>query len=124
MLNSFLNIITIICIILFLCMAYFKLKYPFWSRQPVFHYHKLNYWIFPPGIIQEKLPEKNKFYDFDIEFFNTNNIPTEKKDLFINFIKNSFLPNKSEHYNPSENAIMDNFKNHNDKSFISMKIYN
>ena len=124
MLNSFLNIITIICIILFLCMAYFKLKYPFWSRQPVFHYHKLNYWIFPPGIIQEKLPEKNKFYDFDIEFFNTNNIPTEKKDLFINFIKNSFLPNKSENYNPSEDAIMDNFKKHNDKSFISMKIYN
>ena len=54
----FLNVITIICIILFLSMAYFKLKYPFWSRQPVFHYHKLNYWIFPPGIIQEELTRK------------------------------------------------------------------
>ena len=124
MLNSFLNIIIIICIILFLSMAFFKLKYPFWSRQPVFHYHKLNYWLFPPGIIQDTLPEKNKFYDFDIQFFNANNIPTEKKDLFVDFIKNNFLPSSYEHYNPSEDAIMDNFKHHNDKSFISMKIYN
>jgi len=124
MFESFLNIIVIVSIIICLCIAYFKLKYPFWSRQPVFHYHKLNYWMFPPGIIQDKLPIKNKFYDFDINFYNANNIPTEKKDLFIDFIKSNFLPNSSEFYNPSENAIMDNFKNHNDKSFVSMKIYN
>ena len=124
MLNSFLNIIVIVCIILFLCMGFFKLKYPFWSRQPVFHYHKLHYWMFPPGIIQENLPEKNKFYDFDIEFFNANNVPTKKKDLLVNFIQSHFLPNAAEYYNPTENAIMDNFKNHNGNSFISMKIYN
>ncbi len=118
-----LNTLVIISIILFLSMAFFKLKYPFWSRQPVFHYHKLHYWMFPPGIIQETLPEKNKFYDFDIQFFNASNIPTEKKDLLVHFIRDHFLPNRNEFYNPSENAIMDNFKHHNDKSFISLKIY-
>ena len=124
MFNNFLNIIVIISIIIFLCIRFFKLKYPFWSRQPVFHYHKLNYWLFPPGIIQESLPEKNKFYDYDIDFYNMNNIPTEKKDLFTDFIRTQFSPIHSECYNPTKDAIMDNFLHHNDKSFISLKIYN
>ena len=123
MFNNFFNIIIIIGIIIFLCIGFFKLKYPFWSRQPVFHYHKLNYWLFPPGIIQESLPEKNKFYDYDIEFYNMNNVPTEKKTLFTNFIREHFLPNYSEFYTPDDDAIMDNFLHHNDKSFISLKIY-
>ena len=40
--------VIILIVILTILVAYFKLKYPFWSRQPVFHYHKLNYWMFPP----------------------------------------------------------------------------
>lgn len=123
MFDNILNILVILGIIIFLCIGYFKLKYPFWSRQPVFHYHKLNYWLFPPGIIQEALPEKNKFYDYDVEFYNMNNIPTEKKDLFFEFIKNNFLPNHYEHYNPTNDAIIDNFIHHNDKSFLSLKIH-
>jgi hypothetical protein len=123
MFDNILNILVILGIIIFLCIGYFKLKYPFWSKQPVFHYYKLNYWLFPPGIIQEALPEKNKFYDYDVEFYNMNNIPTEKKDLFFEFIKNNFLPNHYEHYNPTNDAIIDNFIHHNDKSFLSLKIH-
>lgn len=124
MFEYFINITVIITIIIFLCLAYFKLKYPFWSRQPVFHYHNLKYWLYPHGVIQENLPEKNKFYDYDIEYYNVTDLPAEKKDLFTSFIKNNFLPHSSEHYNPPENAIMDTFINHNDKSFISLKMYN
>jgi len=123
MFDNILNIIMIIAIILFLCMGYFKLKYPFWSRQPVFHFYLLNYWIFPPGIIQESLPKKNKFYDYDIEFYNMNNIPMDKKELFIKFIKEHFSPNSYEFYNPTNEAITDNFIKHNDKSFLSLKMY-
>ena len=52
-------IIGIIVIIIVIILGY-RLKYQFWSRQPVFHYHNLKYWLFPPGIIQHKRPEKNK----------------------------------------------------------------
>ena len=41
-----------------LLIAIYKLKFPFWSRQPVFHFHNLKYWLFPPGIIQHGKPEK------------------------------------------------------------------
>ena len=47
----------IVAIIVILVIIY-KLKFPFWSRQPVFHYHNLIYWIFPPGIINHDKPEK------------------------------------------------------------------
>ena len=116
--------IIIIIVIYFLIMGYFKLKYPFWSRQPVFHYHNLNYWINPPGIINEDLPEKNKFFDEEIQFYNFNTLNTEKKELFSNFIRNNFMPQNYEKYNATDDNIFDNFESHNHKSFISMKTYN
>ena len=108
------TIITII-IIYFLIIGYFKLKYPFWLRQPVFHYHNLYYWIKPPGIINEDLPEKNKFYDETIQFYNYDIISTEKKELFADFIRNNYMPYNYEKYCASNECIFDNFESHNDK---------
>ena len=59
------KLIIIISIIL-LIIAIYKIKFPFWSKQPVFHFHNLKYWIIPPGIIQHENQEKNKFYDAKI----------------------------------------------------------
>lgn len=113
-------IIVAIIIIYFLLIGYFKLKYPFWSRQPVFHFYNLLYWAKPPGIIDEQLPEKTKLYDEQIDFFNTNTISTEKKELLCSFIKKYFDKN----YDANAKQILDNFEAHNDKSFISIKKYN
>ena len=40
--------ILIIVTIILLVIAIYKIKYKFWSRQPVFHYHNLWYWLVPP----------------------------------------------------------------------------
>ena len=61
------KLIIIISVIL-LIIGIYKIKFPFWSKQPVFHFHNLKYWIIPPGIIQHENPEKNKFYDEKIFF--------------------------------------------------------
>ena len=47
-----------------LFLAYVKITYTFWSRQPVFHFYNLMYWFFPPGIIMHDLPEQNKYTNF------------------------------------------------------------
>ena len=52
-----------------LFIVYCKIRYRFWSTQPVFHIHNLYYWLFPPGIIQHSLPPITKFYDPFIEFY-------------------------------------------------------
>ena len=112
-------LLAIISIILLL-VAIYKLKFPFWSRQPVFHFHNLKYWLFPPGIIQHGKPEKDKFYDPDIYFDTYFNTPTKKKALFAHFIQGHFLPHKQEKYNPPKNGVLNYFKAHNNKSYLSM----
>ncbi len=69
----------------------YKLKYPFWSRQPVFHYHNLKYWLFPPGIIQHNNPIKNKFYNSEIYFAQYENITAQKKKTICIFYSNIFF---------------------------------
>ena len=111
--------VIIIIIILIILIAYFKLKYPFWSKQPVFHFHNLYYWMFPPGIIQHEMPEKNKYYDETIFFFEFFKVPTQKKALCEFFIKSNYAPHKHEHYKPPKHGIIDYFKSHTDKSYFS-----
>jgi len=111
-------ILSIIFIIILL-IGYFKLKYPFWSKQPVFHFHNLYYWMIPPGIIQHDKPEKNNYYDETIFFFDYFQLPTQKKTLCEFFIRNNYMPHKQENYKPSKNGVIDYFKSHNDKSYFS-----
>ena len=116
------NIISIISLILILFYLYYKIKYPFWSIQPVFHYHNIKYWLYPPGIIQHTLPKINKFFDKRVYFDTVENLSTEKKALFTTLIKTHYLPSKNENYKPDTAAIMEYFNNHNNKSYISLLI--
>ena len=113
-------VLAIICVII----GIYKVKYPFWSKQPVFHYHNLKYWMFPPGIIQHDKPEKNKFYNEKIEFSDYFSLSHSKKLKFVYFIRKNFMPHKHECYNPPKNGVLNYFKNHNDKSYISLKMEN
>jgi GNAT superfamily N-acetyltransferase len=112
-------ILAIISIVL-LVIGIYKIKYQFWSRQPVFHFHNLKYWLVPPGIIQHDKPQRDKYYDNNIFFDSYFNTPTKKKELFVRFIQNHFLPHKNEKYNPPKNAVLNYFKAHNNKSYLSM----
>ena len=56
-----LYIILFIVIIFMLVMGYIKIRHRFWSKQPVFHYYNLWYWLRPPGIIQHAFPEANEY---------------------------------------------------------------
>ena len=114
------NILGIVLLFIIVSYIYYKIKYPFWSIQPVFHFHNLKYWLFPPGIIQHKNPKINKFFDRTIEFCNIENLLTDKKALFISLIKAHFMPNKYENYRPTKDNILDYFKSHNKPSFISL----
>lgn len=112
--------ILIIILIILLLIAIYKLKYPFWSKQPVFHFHNIKYWIIPPGIIQHKKPEKNKFYDPNIYFNSYEKTPVKLKSQFAYFIKRFYLPNKEEKYSPSKMDVLNFLKYHNRKAYLSI----
>ena len=84
-------------ILIILFFIYFKIRYRFWSSQPVFHIFNLKQWILPSGIIQHKLQQKQKkFFNYKIKSNLLKTHPTEKKALFYylinpNLSKNQFL---------------------------------
>ncbi len=82
-----LRIIQCILIIYFALIGYVKLKKPFWSRQPIFHFYNLYYWIKPNQIIEKDLIKIDKFYDDDIYFEEFEKISTEKKRHVYRFYK-------------------------------------
>ena len=63
-------IVVTLILLIFLPMIYIKIKYPFWSHQPIFHtYDYLRYWTKTPFIIQNGKPLKNKYLS---QFVTTN----------------------------------------------------
>jgi len=92
-------ILYLIISITFLYFLYIKLKYNFWSSQPIFHTYNLRDWIFPRGIIQQNLPPKLfKFHNWKINTYYFQEISTEKKALLYYFInpnlsKKQFISN-------------------------------
>lgn len=116
--------ITLAIIIFYLCLlGYIKLNFPFWSRQPVFHFYNLYYWAKPNQIIEKELPEKGRFFDNDIVFDEYKNLSDETKKQFEIFIKENYMPFEHEKYEPPKDNLSQIFEGHNNKSFISLKIF-
>lgn len=113
-------IFLIFMVILIFIIAYIRIKYGFWVSQPVFHVYDLNYILFPPGIIQHDLPEKNKYTNFkNIETIIYTEVSDIKISKFINFIKVNYLQNKENIFVPKKKNVLPYFTSHNDKSFWS-----
>ena len=53
--------IAIIVIIISLLRAVTRLLNPFWSRQPVFHPYRLDMWMRSGGVIDEGMPEQDRY---------------------------------------------------------------
>lgn len=114
-------ILFIFFIILFLFFAYLKIKFPFWSLQPVFHVYDIGYLLFPPGIIQHSLPEKNKYVNFKkVQSIWFDKISEYQTSQWIHFIQNHYLQNGDNVFQPNRENIIPYFRGHIDKSFLSI----
>jgi len=98
-----------------------KVKFRFWSIQPVFHFYNLKYWFSPPGIIQHDIPKSTgKYYDPYIEFSTFKSQTAEKKELFYRTNKKNYLTDKDVYYRPPKEAIFSYFEGHSDPCFLSL----
>lgn len=106
---------------------YVKLKYQFWTLQPVFHFYDFNYYIKNTGIINTELPKKNKYTNFNnLHFYNSNTLTKNQWKNIVAFIQINYLQNKNKikgiHnvYYPTLNNINNYFKGHNYPSYWSL----
>jgi hypothetical protein len=76
--------------------------------------------LFPPGIIQHSLPEKNKYCNFkNIETINFANIEECKISKFVNFIQSHYLRNKDNVFLPDKTNVVPYFTCHNNPCFFT-----
>lgn len=109
----------IFIIIVALC-AYIKIQFRFWSEQPVFHVYDFRYYLFPPGIINFELPEKNRWTNFkNIETIKYSDNVDLKLKQFTQFIRQHYLQNGENQFNPTKENIGAYFSGHNSSSFFS-----
>lgn len=108
-------------VICFLIMyfIYFKLKHPFWSRQPVVHFHNLYYRFLYSGIIT-KTPELKhiKYYDTSISLNMTNKVDEKTIESMVSFIQNNYAKEKDIIYTPTKENILSYLNN---KAIIGLK---
>jgi hypothetical protein len=76
--------------------------------------------IWPPGIINHNLPEKNKYTNFkNIETVAYDKLTELQLNRLVNFIKLNYLQNKDNIFYPKLENITPYFQSHNSLSFLS-----
>jgi len=111
----FFSVFTIIIIFI-----YIRLKFGFWAIQPVFHIYDVKYMVNPPGIIDDYLPEKNKYTNF--KNIDTNlyaELTQIQKQRLTKLIQHNYLQRGDNTFIPRLENIEPYFTGHNDKSFVS-----
>lgn len=121
MINYLFFIILFIILMIIILSIYIKLKFRFWSIQPVFHIYDFYYMLFPPGVIMHHLPLKNRYTNFqNIETLDFTKVSDIKLKKFINFIKKNYLQNKGNTFTPEKTNIVPYFTSHNSKCFFTL----
>ena len=111
----FFSVFTIIIIFI-----YIRLKFGFWAIQPVFHIYDIKYMINPPGIIDDYLPDKNKYTNFkNIDTILYVDLTQIQKQRLVNLIQANYLQREDNTFMPRLENISPYFTGHNDKSFAS-----
>lgn len=107
-------------LIIFIIYIYIKLKYGFWVMQPVFHIYDFGYMLKSPGIINDYLPEKNKYTNFkNIETIVFSDLTSLQIQRFVNLIRTHYLQNNDNIFSPRTENIVPYLTGHNDKTFVS-----
>lgn len=113
--------IFLITLSIFLYIGIHRVKYKFWSLQPVNHYHNILNRFRENQIIQNEMPLKNKYVDlFDIKLYNENELTSLSKSNILNLLKTSYLTDTKNDvfYKPNETNFMPYLINNSKKSVI------
>jgi len=109
--------IIVFVMIIFACI---RLKYRFWSLQPVFHFYDMYYWFINVGIIRKELPEKNRYVNLKkIKTLEFENVDELTKKRLTTLIRLNYFVNHENKYAPKMENIIPYFTMHNSKAYWS-----
>ena len=98
-----------------------RLKFNFWTIQPVFHIYDLHHWLNPNHVIDHSLPNINKYVKLlDIETLNIRDISDTSRGMIVKFICENYLVN----YYPDIDDIFPYFSTFLGDSHLSLFLDN
>ncbi len=113
----------VICMIIIyvVYILYFKIKFPFWSKQPVFHFHNLKQWVMPSGVLYKdgKFPINKYYVPFEVNVEKYDTCNENIKQLFFKLIQMHYMTSNDSTYKPSDEKINAYFVGHSNPCFIS-----
>lgn len=116
-------IIYSIIALIILTYMYIKVKYRFWSAQPVFHIYDYHYWFFSPDYISRSYPEKNKYTNFrNIIKSDISKLNSGEKTEIVALLQDHYLKDKTIHFKPEPHNIFP-FFDHNGKDTCISTLY-
>lgn len=89
---------------------YFKLRYPFWSKQPIFYYHDIRNLIYPKGIIETSLPNCCNKLNKQIDYKNASQLSLNEIKNIELLLTNNYMTDTLEKYTPTNNDIIDHLR--------------
>jgi hypothetical protein len=106
---------TIIVILVLSIKAAIAIKWPFWSKQPVFHYWNAMLWMTPNRIINPMPFNKtSRYYDRNIAFEDIGDSTPETIAEFCELVRTHFMRSKEVDFSPLPTNILAHFK-YNDR---------
>ena len=112
----------ILLCILMLCIifiSYIRLKHKFWSRQPVFHFYDIHYWLFPQDVILNKIVNINyKYYNNAIKKKTFSELTDNDTTNIVDFLKKNYLHMSDCQYSPTNKNVVPYFKGNNKESYF------
>lgn len=105
-----------------LFVLYFRIQYPFWSIQPVFHFHNVKHWLFPCGVLYKdgKFKKTRYYQPYTVEVKPMNDCKETILHDFYALIQRHYMDTKDGSvYNPSNAKIQAYFTGHTNPCFLS-----
>lgn len=110
-----LKVFTIIVILTLSIKAAIAIKWPFWSKQPVFHYWNAMLWLNPNRVINPAPASKtSRYYDRNIAFEDIGDSTPETIAEFCELVRTHFMRSEEVDFSPSPANILAHFK-YNDR---------
>ena len=87
-------------------LIFLRIRHPYWSKQPVYHRHKLRYMFYKPGILNREPVEKDRYVDLNsIQFHTFEKMETVGR--LSNFLKSHYKNSTDLLFVPSSGDISD-----------------
>ncbi len=104
----------------FIPLVFIKIKYPFWSHQPIFHsYDIFRYWTNAPYVIQNGNPMKTKYLDTNVKTEDFLDLSDSEIDKTVQFIQDHYIESDKVLTMITKEDIIKDFIGYSNPSYIS-----